>query len=103
MYLENFPFFGHDLRVEGGAQGWGCLPSMPKDLEWPKFVFPFCHNVYSTLFKTFFLFLENIFSCNVLFHLNMIEDDNLIGTLSQIEKHCETSSGIVSDTNIHVD
>lgn len=26
----------------------------------------------------------------------MIEDDNLIGTLSEIEKHCETSQGIVS-------
>lgn len=24
----------------------------------------------------------------------MIEDDNLIGTLSEIEKHCETSQGI---------
>lgn len=26
----------------------------------------------------------------------MIEDDNLIGTLSEIEKQCETSQGIVS-------
>lgn len=32
----------------------------------------------------------------------MIEDDNLIGTLSEIEKHCETTPGIVSEENIHV-
>lgn len=32
----------------------------------------------------------------------MIEDDNLIGTLSEIEKHCETTPGIVSEANIHV-
>lgn len=44
-----------------------------------------------------FLFLANIFfSYNILFYLNMIEDDNLIGTLSEIEKHCDTSQGIVS-------
>lgn len=30
----------------------------------------------------------------------MIEDDNLIGTLSEIEKHCETSQGTVSEVNV---
>lgn len=45
-----------------------------------------------------FLFLENVFfPCNVLSYLNVIEDHNLIGTLSEIEKHCETSPGIVSE------
>lgn len=33
----------------------------------------------------------------------MVEDDNLIGTLSEIEKHCETSPGIVSVANVCVD
>lgn len=33
----------------------------------------------------------------------MIEDDNLIGTLSEIEKHCETSQGIVSTADLYVD
>jgi hypothetical protein len=33
----------------------------------------------------------------------MIEDDNLIGTLSEIEKHCEASPGIVSEANVYVD
>lgn len=33
----------------------------------------------------------------------MIEDDNLIGTLSEIEKHCETSQGIVSKASVCVD
>jgi len=49
------------------------------------------------MFK-FLILLENVFfSCNIVFYLNMIEDDNLIGTLSEIEKHCETSQGIVSE------
>lgn len=49
------------------------------------------------MFK-FFILLENVFfSCNIVFYLNMIEDDNLIGTLSEIEKHSETSQGIVSE------
>lgn len=43
-----------------------------------------------------------VFSCDILFYLNMIEDDNLIGTLSEIEKHCETSQGIVSKANVYV-
>ena len=32
----------------------------------------------------------------------MIEDDNLIGTLCEIEKHCETSQGIVSKADVCV-
>lgn len=32
----------------------------------------------------------------------MIEDDNLIGTLSEIEKHCETSQGIVYRKQMYV-
>lgn len=52
----------------------------------------------------FFLFVENIFfSWNILLCLNMIEDDNLIGTLSEIEKYCETSPGIVSGAGVCVD
>lgn len=50
-----------------------------------------------------FLFLENVFfSCDILSYLNVIEDDNLIGTLCEIEKHWETSPGIVSEANICV-
>lgn len=50
-----------------------------------------------------FLFLENVFfPCNIISYKNVIEDDNLIGTLSEIEKHCETTPGIVSEENIHV-
>lgn len=61
-----------------------------------KVAFFFYYNAYSALFKVLIL-LENIFfSCNILY-LNVIEDDNLIGTLSEIEKHCETSQGIVSE------
>lgn len=54
------------------------------------------------LFWNFF-FLENVFfPCNVLSYLNVIEDHNLIGTLSEIEKHSETSPGIVSEASLHV-
>lgn len=54
------------------------------------------------LFWNFF-FLENVFfPCNVLSYLNVIEDHNLIGTLSEIEKHSEASPGIVSEASIHV-
>lgn len=49
------------------------------------------------------IFAWNIlFSCNVLFHLNIIEDDLLIGTLSTIEKLCDTPPGIVLDADLHV-
>ena len=55
-------------------------------------------------FKFLLLVLESIFfSCNILFYLNMIEDDNLIGTLCEIEKHCETSQGIVLKADVCVD
>jgi len=33
----------------------------------------------------------------------MIEDDNLIGTLCEIEKHSETSQGIVLKADVCVD
>ena len=43
-----------------------------------------------------------LFSCNVSFHLNIIEDDLLIGTLPTIEKLCDTPPGIVLDADLHV-